>query len=254
MALQLVKDFTVSASQYTNVITLQNPLTITQDGGIDDINAITPTYFYVYNDGKRRDPIFDPVDGTVMNLKYQNVILKPKSFQTVIITADSGSNGTSSRLYLQNTSVSTPTNMKIEIGSVLTLTQGSFTEDVLVMRVGGDSYGSFVEVIRNYRNSSSTSTALSIVPGNTVDVSTKHIYLSKTSDFSGIVGGAQLALNDVTTAIGTPTSNPNVSDYQTIYIKAVPQLQKTGTTQIPRIPTQHKTDVYFEISYRELPA
>jgi hypothetical protein len=253
MALQLLKDFTVTGGRYVNLITMDTPLTITQDGGIDDINTIVPTYFYVYNDGKRRDPMFDPVDGTDMNLRYEQIILKPKSFQTVIISAGGGSNGTSTRLYLGAVSVTTPAVMRIEIGSVLALTQGVNTEDVLVMKIGGDAYGSYVDVIRNYRNSSTTLSALNIVPGNTVDVSTKHIFLSKTTDFSGSVGGSQLTLSNVTSSITVPSANPDVTQYQTIYIKAVPQLQKSGSTQITRIPTQHKTDVYFEISYRELP-
>lgn len=253
MALQLLKDFTVVSNAYPNAISMSTPLTITQDGGIDDINSISPTYFYVYNDGYRRDPLFDPVQGTPMSLQYQNIVLTPKSFQTVIISASGSANGTSTTLYVGAVSVTTPATMKIEIGSVLTLTQGVNTEDVLVMSVGGDTYGSYVTVIRNYRNSSTTLAPLNIVPGNTVNVSTKHIFLSKSTDFSGAVGGQALTLTNVTNSITVPTPNPDVSLYQTIYIKAVPQLQKTGTTLITRIPTQHKTDVYFEIAYRELP-
>lgn len=253
MALQLLKDFTVVNNAYPNVISMSTPLTITQDGGVDDINSISPTYFYVYNDGKRRDPMFDPPEGTDMSLQYQNIVLTPKSFQTVIISAGAGSNGTTTKLYLGAVSVTTPATMKIEIGSVITLSQGVNTEDCLVMSVSGDAYGSFVTVIRNYRNSSTTLSPLNIVPGNSVSVSTKHIFLSKTTDFSGAVGGQALNLNNVSNAITVPTANPDVTLYQTIYIKSVPQLQKTGGTQITRIPTQHKTDVYFEIAYRELP-
>jgi hypothetical protein len=219
MALQLLKDFTVVGGAYVNTISMSTPLTITQDGGVDDINAIAPTYFYVYNDGKRRDPLFDPVDGTTMNLRYEQIVLRPKSFSTVVISAGAGSNGTSSRLYLGAVSVSQPANMKIEIGSVLTLTQGTNNEDVLVMKIGGDSYGSYVDVIRNYRNSSTTLSALNIVPGNSVTVSTKHIFLSKTTDFSSSIGGSAVTLNDVTSAINTPNVNPDVSLYQTIYIR-----------------------------------
>lgn len=259
MSLQLLKDFTVVGGAYVNQISMSTPLTITQDGGVDDINAITPTYFYVYNDGLRKDPLFDPAQGTSMALQYQNIVLTPKSFSTSIISASGTDaqgnpvNGTSTKLYLQAVSVSSPANMKIEIGSVLTLVQGANSEDILVMSIGGDSYGSFVTVIRNYRNSSTTLSPLNIVPSNIVNVSTKHIFLSKTTDFSGIAGGTALSLNPITNAITSPSANPDVSLYQTIYIKAVPQLQKSGTQQISRIPTQHKTDVYFEISYRELP-
>lgn len=253
MSLQLLRDFTVSSGKYVNSITMDTPLTITQDGGVDDINAIAPTYFYVYNDGKRRDPMFDPAEGTDMALRYEQIILRPKSFSTVIISAGGGSNGTSNRLYLGTTQVSTPANMKIEIGSVLTLSTGTNTEDVLVMKISGDAYGSYVEVIRNYRNSSTTLAPLNVIPGNTVDVSTKHIFLSKTTDFSQAIGGKELTLTNVTNSIVTPVTNPDPALYQTIYIKAVPMLQKSGTQQITRIPTQHKTDVYFEISYRELP-
>lgn len=254
MSLQLLRDFTVSGGRYTNLISMDTPLTITQDGGIDDINSIAPTYFYVYNDGKRRDPLFDdPVNGTDMSLRYEQIVLTPKSFSTVVITAGAGSNGTSNRLYLGAVSVTSPATMRIEIGSVLTLIQGVNKEDVLVMKIGGDAYGSYVDVIRNYQNSSTILAPLNIVAGNTVNVSTKHIYLSKTTDFTGIVGGGLLTLSNVTNQITVPTANPDPSLYQTIYIKAVPQLQKTGGTQITRIPTQHKTDVYFEITYRELP-
>jgi hypothetical protein len=253
MALKMLKNFSVVGGAYSSPIDITTPLTITQDGGIDDINAISTTYFYLYNDGLRRDPVFDPAQGTQMNLRYENIVLTPKSFSTAVISAGVGSNGTSSKLYLSAVSVASPATLKIEIGSVLTIKQGANTEDVLVMSIGGDTYGSFVTVIRNYRNSSTTLAPLDVVAGNVVDVSTKHIYLSKTTNFASAIGGASLQLSDVTNSINIPNSNPDVSLYQTVYIKAVPQLQKTGGTQITRIPTQYKTDVYFEISYRELP-
>lgn len=259
MSIQLVKDWTVKDGAYSNIITMDTPLTITQDGGVDDINSITPTQFHVFNDGKRRDPLFDPnylqsSGGTPMALRYENIILTPRSFSTQVTTGEGGSNGTSNKIYLGITSTVTPAVMRIEIGTLLKLTNSSQqTEDVLVMGLGNDAqYGSYVNVIRNYKSSSPTG-ILNVVPGNRVDVSTKHIYLSKAYDFTGIKGGDPLTLNSITNSISSPVPNPDITAFQTIYIKAVPQLQKDGGQQITRIPTQHKTDVYFEISYREYP-
>lgn len=261
MSIQLLSGWNVVGGQYSDLITMATPLTIKQDGSKNTFVDVPSTQFYVFNDGKRRDPLFDPnydipSGGTSMALKYTGVTITPMSFSTVIAQGATGTNGTSNRLYLQTVQVSTPANMKMEIGTVLTLTDSATnTEDVLVKYV--DTNYNYVDVIRNYNNSSTIAQPLNLVTGNRVAVSTKHIYLSLTPDFAGRSssdkGGTALTLNDITNSISNPIVNPDPLLYQTIYIKAIPQLQLSGAVQITRIPTQHKTDVYFQIDYTELP-
>lgn len=261
MALVLVKNFTVANNAYTNMISASNPLTIEQDGSIDDITLIAPTTFYIFNDGRRRDPVFDSADGTVMSLKYTgnpSITITPKPFTTTIKIGTPAS--TNNKLYLSEVSKTVPGGtglLSINVGTVLTVTAGVNNEDVLVQNIGGDATGSFVNVVRNYKGSSSTGSILDLVGGSNVSSSVKHIFLTLNIGSFPSVGGNSVVINDINNEISNAIANPDPSLYQTIYAKAVPQLNKGVPTSdinyVGRIPTQYKTDIYFEVAYRELP-
>jgi hypothetical protein len=265
MALTLVKTFNVGGDgKYTDIINADNPLSIEQDGSVNDINSISPTTFYVFNDGYRRDPVFDPPTGTVMNLKYTGltagtkITISPKPFTTTIKSGTTPSTGT--RIYLTEVSKTVPggnASLSINVGTVLQVASGANTEDVLIKAIGGIGINPYVDVVRNYKGSSSTGSALDLVGGSTVTSSVKHIFMTTNINTWPTNGGGSITLEDLTTALSTPTPNPATTLYQTVYVKAVPQLNNLVATSDPnyvgRIPTQWKTDCYFEVSYRELP-
>jgi len=235
----------------TDLITVNNPLVITQKGDIlnNDANK-TPidtkvkTVIYLFNDGRRYDPVFDPPEGTAMpgKLAYRNITVKPKGITFSLLETISAS---STKIKVSSEA------QKVGVGSIVRATKDTQFEDMLVKKVYFDTDNFWkIEVVRGINGT----TALSLDSATfTVDVSHIRLSLTDASLTNDTAWSSSVIPPDITTDVLADTTNLFTPIYVRAEVVASSLIDIYKNLNIYKIPTQVRYDVYFEVTADEYP-